>query len=601
MKKLYRVFAVVTTTCSVSIPVHAEEISQDAVLVTATRTAQTTDETLAAVTVITRSDIERSQAKTATDLLSGLAGVETSTSGGYGKATSIYLRGTNSDHVLVLIDGVRVGSATLGSFTWEYLPVEQIERIEIVRGPRSSLYGADAIGGVIQIFTRKGEPGFRAGATAGYGTYHSQEYTANASGADKTTHYSVAAAQFKTDGINARTLTTGNEPDNDGYNNKSFSTRVGHRFASGADLEAHLMHAQGHNMYDGSFQNENKFIQNAIGADLGFAPTSVWNVKLGVGSSRDESTDFLNGTFASKYFTTRRVQSWQNDLTLAAKQLLTLGIDRQTDFVDSSTAFNINSRDNSGYFVQHQAGFGKHDLLLGLRRDDNQSFGSHNTGNLAWGYALNEERLRFVSSYGKAFKAPTFNQLYDPFVGNANLQPEESESLELGLRGKEGWGKWDVRAYQTNIDHLIIFQPPSYQAINIDRARIRGLETEITAQTDKNRASLNLTLLDPRDVSTDHLLPRRTKYTLKLDDELRLGAWSVGAAWLYHSYRYDDPQNTVRMGGYGLFNLRAQYDVSKNWLVRARLDNVFDKPYQTANTYNSLGRNIFVSLGYQTH
>ncbi len=574
-------------------------IEAPAIVVTATRTAQTVDETLASVTVITRQDIERSQAKTMAELLNGLAGVETSVTGGYGKSTSVYLRGTNADHLVVLVDGVRVGSATLGTVSWQYLPIEQIDRIEIVRGPRSSLYGADAIGGVVQIFTRKGNEGFRAGATAGYGTYRAREYSANASGAGEGTHYSVAAAQFKTDGINARTVAAANESDNDGYNNKSFNTRVGHRFANGAEIQAHLLHAQGNTTYDGSFTNESDFIQNALGAEFRIAPADMWNTKLQVGRSRDETDDFKNGVYKTTYNTDRRLQSWQNDLALAEKQLLTLGIDKQTDRIQSSTSYNATSRDNTGYFAQYQASLGKHDLLVGQRRDDNQAFGTHHTGNLAWGYAIMDERLRLVTSYGTAFKAPTFNQLYYPGIGNPNIKPEESESMELGLRGKEGWGKWNLRAYQTNVDNLIVFQPPTYQAMNIDRARIRGLETEISAEMGKNRASFNVTLLDPRDVGTDKLLPRRAKRMLKLDDEISFASWRLGASWLYHDYRYDDPQNTIRMGGYGLVNLHAQYDLGKFWFLRARVDNLFDKPYQTAATYNSLRRNYFFTVGYQ--
>lgn len=599
MKNLRCLTAVPAVACLLATPAQAEPDSQDAVIVTATRTAVTANETLAAVTVINREDIERSQAKTAIELLTGIAGLDSNVSGGYGKVTDFFLRGTNSDHVLVLVDGVRIGSATLGTVSWQYLPVEQIDRIEIVRGPRSSLYGADAIGGVVQIFTRRGKDGISAGAAAGYGTYDSREYTANVSGANGGSHYSLVASRFQTDGINTQPVSVANEPDTDGYRNDSFSTRVGHRFAGGAEIEARLMHAQGSTEYDGSFSNETDFIQNTVGAEWRFAPTSAWNVKLQAARSRDETDDFLNGVYVSTFNTNRRLQSWQNDVTLAPKQLLTLGADWQTDLVESSTAFNATSRDNTGYFAQHQAGFGRHDLLVGLRRDDNEAFGTRDTGNLAWGYALQGERLRLVASYGTAFKAPTFNQLYDPFVGNPAIRPEKSESVELALRGKQEWGKWDVRVYRTDVDDLIIFQPPTYQAININRARIRGLETEVSTKTGWGEVALNATLLDPRDVETDKLLPRRARRSLRLDADRAFGPLRLGAEWLAQGRRYDDPANTVRMGGYGLVNLRARYDLGKYWSLRARADNIFDKEYETAATYNSLGRRYFVTLGYQ--
>jgi vitamin B12 transporter len=607
MNRLYPTLVAVVATYVISISVHAEEVPADTVVVTATRTAQTVDETLAPVTIITRDDIERRQAKTVEELLNGLAGVGTSVSGGYGKTTSVYLRGTNDSHVVVLVDGVRLGSATLGTYSWEFLPIEQIERIEIVRGPRSSLYGPDAVGGVIQIFTRKGKEGIRTGATAGYGKYRSSEVAANVSGADAGTHFSVAASHFATRGIDSRKPApefSGGpvyaEPDPDGYRNKSASARVGHRFTSGAEIEAQLMHVQGHTHYDGSFVNETDFIQNTNGLKARFAPTGIWNVTLQTGHSRDETDNFKNGAYMSTFNTRRRSHVWQNDLTLGSQQLLTLGIDARKELVESSSSYNATSRRDKGYFVQHQAGLGDHDLLLGLRRDDTYGYGAQDTGNIAWGYALIGDRLRVTTSYGTAFKAPTFNQLYDPFVGNPNIKPEEAESYDVGLRGKTAKTAWAMHIFQTNVENLIVFQPPTYQAVNIDRARIRGLENELGMTHGANRLQLNLTFLDPRDATTGALLPRRAKRSLKLDDEYRLGQWRLGATWLAESYRYDDPQNTVRLGGYGLLDLRAQVDFAKDWFIRGRFGNVLDKNYTTAANYYSQGRNYFLSVGYQT-
>ena len=580
--------------------------TSDPVLVTATRTAQTADASLAAVTVITRTDIEQSQAQSVPELLTGVAGIDASVAGGHGKVTSLYMRGTNDDHVVVLVDGMRLGSATLGTYSWEFLPLDQVERIEIVRGPRSSLYGADAFGGVIQILTRKGEAGVRHGASAGYGTYDSRDYAANLTGATGGTHYSVAAARRSTDGINARRPAQEfvggplySEPDTDGYTNDSSSMRVGHRFSAGTEIEAHLLHTQGHTAYDGSFVNETDFIQNVAGTQLRFAPSATWDMALRAGRSRDETDNFKDGAYVTTFNTARRQVSWQNDLTLAPKQLFTFGIDRQTDRVESSDLYNTTSRRIVGYFVQHQASFARHELLFGLRRDDTYDYGTQDTGNIAWGYAIDGERLRVVASYGTAFKAPTFNQLYNPFVGNPALRPEEAESVELGLRGKTERLRWDVRTFLTNVDNIIVFQPPTYQAVNLNRARIRGLETEVAMKTARNHIGLNATLLDPQEVETDTLLPRRAKRSVRLDATHTIGRWQFGGDWLMQSYRYDDPQNMTRISGYGLLNLRTQYAWTKDWFVRARFDNVFDKEYETAATYNSLGRRYFVTLGYQ--
>ncbi len=603
---MHRVVLVLSSGLVLAPPHLAHAESADPIVVTATRTARTADDSLAAVTVLTRDDIEQSQAKTVPELLTGIAGIDTSVAGGYGKVTSLYMRGTNDDHVIVLVDGMRLGSATLGTYSWEFLPLDQVERVEIVRGPRSSLYGADAIGGVIQIFTRKGQAGLQHGGSAGYGTHDTRDYSANLSGASGGTHYSVAAARLSSDGINARRPAQEfvggplySEPDKDGYRNDSGSMRLGHRFGGGTEFEAHVTHAQGHTEFDGSFLNETDFIQNLVGTQLRFAPSATWDMSVRAARSRDETDNFKDGTYVTTFNTARRQLTWQNDVTLAPRQLLTLGIDRQRDEIESSDFYEETSRRVLAYFVQHQAGLGKHDLLLGLRRDDTSGRGNDDTGNIAWGYAIDGERLRLVASYGTAFKAPTFNQLYSPFVGNPQLNPEEAESAELGLRGKTTNLRWDVRAFETHIDNLIVFQPPTYQAVNLRRARIRGVEGEMAMNIGQNRIELNATILDPQEVSTDTILPRRAKRSMRLDVARDVGHWQVGGDWLIQSDRYDDPQNTVRMGGYGLLNLRAQYALDKAWFVRARLDNVFDKNYETAATYNSLDRRYFIALGYQ--
>jgi vitamin B12 transporter len=600
MKRPYRyIVAMAAIVLSFSHSAHAERDPANAIIVTATRTAVTADETLAPVTVITREDIERSQAKSVAELLTGTAGVNSSVSGGYGKATSLFLRGTNADHVLVLVDGIRVGSATLGTMQWEYLPLAQVERIEIVRGPRSSLYGADAIGGVIQIFTRKGEPGFRAGATAGGGSDDAKEYTANISGAQGGFHYSASASHFRTDGINARTVAAANEPDDDGYYNKSGSARVGYRFSNTTELQAFVLHTEAQSEYDGSFVNETDTIQNVSGVEFSTAFSDNWNSKFQVGHGRDESENFLDRAFRSNFNTTRRTQSWQNDISLPAKQLVTLGVDHQTDLIDSSSTFVTTSRDNTGYFAQYQVDFGAASLLLGGRSDDNQAYGNHGTGNIALGVPLRGERLRLIAAYGTAFKAPSFNQLFFPSFGNPDLKPEESETFDLGLRGKRSGMTWSANAFQNNVDNLIVFLPPTFAPVNIGRARIRGLETEVVAKTGNNRLALNGTMLDPRDVESDKLLPRRAKRIMRIDESYQLGRWQVGATWLAQSYRYDDPQNTIRVGGSSVVDLYTRWDLAKHWFLQARAANVLNKEYQTAATFNSPGRNYFATLGYQ--
>jgi vitamin B12 transporter len=584
----------------------ASDVTESApIFVTATRTAQTADEALASVTVITHEDIERCQVTSVSELLTGLAGIDSTVNGGYGKTTSLFLRGTNSDHVLVIIDGVKIGSATTGKSALEFLPLNQIDHIEIVRGPRSSLYGSEAIGGVIQIFTRKGLDKLEAHATASAGSYNTRTVSADISTAQDGTDLGMTAARFKTGGFNARQPTYGtygvNEPDKDGYSNDSVTARLRHRFDGGAEIVTHLFRAQGHTDYDGN-PNRTDFIQQAMGADLGLSPADNWRVTLRAGQSQDNSDNFKDTTYSSRFNTQRGTISWQNDVTLGKDHLLTLGVDRQTDRVISTTAYTVDRRDDAGIYGQLQNRFDNNDFLIATRRDDNDAFGKYSTGNAAWGYTFSKT-LRLTAAYGTAFKAPTFNQLYYPGYGNPNLQPEKSKSLEAGLHGKQTWGGWDLRVYQTDIGDLIntVCNTTTWActAENVNEARIRGIETQLSTTLAGWQSGLNISITDPRDVGTDHVLPRRSKQTLRLDTDRAFGKTHFGMTWLAQSRRYDDTANTTVMGGYGLVNLRTQYDLSKDWLVRAHLDNVFDKQYETVRTYNSPGRSLFVSLNYQ--
>lgn len=587
------------------LPLLAQPSDTQTVIVTATRTAQTADETLASVTVITREDIERQQAQSVQDLLRGVPGLSLANNGGPGKTTSVFLRGTESDHVLVLIDGVKVGSATLGTAAFQDFPIEQIERIEIVRGPRSSLYGSEAIGGVIQIFTRKGGGALKPYFSAGGGRYHTYYASGGVSGGGSRGWFHLGAGHFDTQGFNAcrgggGCFTT--EPDEDGYRNSSGALRAGYRFDNGTELDINALRAEGDNEYDGSFVNESQSVQQVVGARLGFSPLEAWRATLLAGRSRDESDNFKDGVFKSRFDTERDTLSFQNDLTLGSRQLLTLGLDYQDDRVKSTTAYAVNARDNTGLFVQYQARLGAHDLQFSLRRDDNEQFGGHTTGGTAWGSDLGNG-LRFVASYGTAFKAPTFNELYFPGFGNPNLRPEESQSLELGLQGVFAAGRWSLNAYETHVDELIAFDATILAPANIEQARLRGLEATIGARLAEWNTNASFTWLDPENRSTGpnsgKVLPRRARQALRLDADRALGQVRFGASLLAVGRRYDDLANTRAMGGYATVDLRAEYAFARAWRLQARIENLFDKEYETAAFYNQPGRSLYLTLRYQ--
>jgi len=568
------------------------------VIVTATRTPQSIDDTNAPVSTISRNQIEQSGAKSITELLVGMPGIDTSTNGGYGQPSSIFLRGTNSNHVLTLIDGVRVGSATVGTTAFHLLPVEQIDRIEIVRGPRASLYGSDAIGGVIQIFTRSGSKDTQSNANLGYGTYNTIQGGAGISGSFDRSSASVYVNTVSTGGIN--TQEAGN-PDDDGYENHSLSASLNSQVSETSELNISVLRAQGENEFDNAFDppastHSSDFVQQVISVRGSFMPTTIWDSSIRFGESRDDLDTFKDTVNDGVFNTKRQELSWQNDLQLS-EALVTLGLDYVDENVSGSADYVVTERDNIGVFGQWQQDFSAHHVVVGLRHDDNEQFGNHDTGNLDYGYDINSG-LRVLFSYGTAFKAPSFNDLYFPGFGNPDLKPEESSSFEFGLRGKAQRGGWEIRAYQTEIDDLIVFDLVSFVPENVARAKIKGIEFEGNTVISDWRFMGALSFLDPRNSDTDKILRRRARQIMRLNANRKFSNTFVNLGLVAQGKRYDDAENTVELDGYLLFNLKAGYELGKQWILEAALDNALDEDYQTAAGFNNPGRTVMFTLRF---
>ncbi|MDA7088559.1 TonB-dependent vitamin B12 receptor [Pseudomonas sp. SA3-5] len=589
----------------------AEHVYLQDQVVTATRTAQTVEQSLAAVTVFDRAQIEQSQATSVPELLKRVPGVSLTNNGGPGKNTSLFMRGSESDHVLVLIDGIKIGSVTSGGAALQDLPLELIERIEVVRGPRSSLYGSEAIGGVIQIFTRKGTGlGVKPFFAAGVGTHDSYNGSAGVSGGDEQGWYSLGLSGADSDGTNVKSAaTSGYEDDADGYRNLSASLSAGYRFDNGLELDASLLQAKSHNDYDqvnrkrsAGFRAHADGESRVFGSRARFAPLEPWQVTLQLGRSEDKSDSYQDGSFDSRFDSRRDSASWQNDLSLAPGHTLTLGADYLHDEVSGSTAYAEDSRDNTGGFVQYLGEAGQHDWQLSLRRDNNQQFGQHDTGNLGYGYALNDW-LRATLSYGTAFKAPTFNELYFPSYGNPELEAETSNSLEAGLAGQHSWGHWSVNAFRTRIEDLIAYDASIKAPANVAEARIRGVELVLASQLLGWDWNANYTLMEPENRSSGandgNELTRRAKQLFNLDLDRRLGAFSVGASLHAEGQRYDDLANTKELAGYATLDLRGEYRIDHEWRLQTRIANLLDADYETAQGYNQPGQAVYLTLRYQ--
>ncbi|HYW03754.1 MAG TPA: TonB-dependent receptor [Gammaproteobacteria bacterium] len=587
-------------------PAHAGSMSLSPVVVTATRSPETASRVVAPVQVITRADIERSQASSLPDLLAGMPGVQVSTSGGYGKVSSLFLRGTNANQMLVLVDGVRFGSVTSGTAPWSQIPLSQIQRIEIVRGPVSSLYGANAIGGVIQIFTRKPTPKRRVTASVGGGTYRTGKASASISGHTGRTGYSLTLGHFHTDGYDVQKngvpsgygYKTPNQPDADGYRSNSVSGWLTHGFAGGVRVKGHFLRAQGRTDYDGSFQNATDFVNQVGGASVRVPVTGRWSTTLQAGSSLDQNDNLDNGVHSSTFNSRIDSGSWLNRIDLGRHQDLTVGADYRRESVASDTHYDHSRRHNLGAFALDQLYFGRNTLQASVRHDRNSAYGDQNTGSIAWGYRL-AHGLRVTASYGSAFDAPTFNDLYYPGFSNPKLSPERSHGGGLGLKQRFSRGHWEVHAFRSDVRDLIQLAGPAFQPENVARARIDGAEASGLYRIGAWRTYAAATWLDPRDRSTGEMLARRSRWSGRAELDRKLGRLSVGTVVRARSYSYDNASNSIRLGGFTTVGLHASYSLTRHLTLAGRIANLFDRSYTTAYTYRQPGRTVFASIRYR--
>ncbi|HMB44099.1 MAG TPA: TonB-dependent receptor, partial [Luteimonas sp.] len=537
--------------------------------------------------------------------------------GGLGKVTTLFLRGTESDHTLFLIDGVRIGSSTSGLASLQDIPIETIDRIEIVRGPRSSLYGSDAIGGVIQIFTRRGTAGVHPRLRVGVGSHDLREASAGVDAQSQRGWFGVDGSWQRTDGINACRgigfpLYAGcgmdnPDPDRDGYRDSALSLHGGVHATDALTLEGNALRGEGHNAYDADpawgLPNNSDTVQQVIGGKLRYVPSDTVTVQVTAGRNVDASNDFMGDVFVDRFDSKRDSASLQADIKLGHDQLLTMGADWLRDRGDVASAFASfdKARGNRAAFAQWQARLGRSDVQASLRHDDNDQFGGHDTGAVAWGIDA-AHGLRFTASAGSAFKAPTLNELYYPFYGNDTLLPETSRSVEVGAAQRmRGW-HWQLSAYDTTIDDLITYDPMMFVANNIDSARIRGAELTLATSLAGWDLSGQATTTDPRNRSAsnnDKQLPRRARESARIDLDRAFDRWRLGATWIAEGGRYDDVANTLRVGGYATLDLRAERALASDWSLQAEVRNAFDRRYETAAYYNQPGREWALSLRWR--
>ncbi|MEC5212149.1 vitamin B12 transporter [Polaromonas sp. CG_9.5] len=564
-------------------------------VVTATRVAQPLSDVVADVSIIDRAQIERSGAVGVADVLKRLPGIEITRNGGPGATTSVFLRGAESRFTAVYIDGVRIDSQATGGAAWEAIPLALIDRIEVLRGPAAAVYGSDALGGVIQFFTRRGETGFSPYAGVGVGTYNTRKLEAGFSGASGAFDYALGLAHEKSDGFNARPI-AGQNPDKDGYRNQSANLRLGFQINKAQRLEATYLSSDGNSGYDNSLRADDRNLHKlqTLGLNWQAQWTEAWSTRLSV----TESTDRYETT-PSPYLTETRLRGYTllNEVRLG-EHLLTAALERKEDHLKNAPIDQGRSQNALalGYGFSHQA----HTVQLNVRHDKDSEFGGKTTGSAAYAYAFTPA-WRATASAGTAFRAPTLYQRFSQY-GVATLVPEKSRNVELGLRWAQGASSAGLVAYRNKVDNLITFAGAGgcistfgcYS--NTARAEYSGATLSAAHAMNGVNLAASLDVQNPRDLATGKSLARRAKEHATLSADTRVANWQLGAEAQFSGKRFDDAANTRVLSGYSLVNLSASTPISKDWTLLARIDNLADKKYEVARTYGTAGRTFYAGV-----
>ena len=577
--------------------------NHDTMVVTASRFEQPITAVLAPVSVLTRSDLEALQATSLLDAIKVLPGIEIGQSGGRGQSASIFLRGTESNHVLVLLDGVRLPRTMMGTVDFNMLPLNTVERIEVIRGAGSTVYGSDAIGGVINIITRNDVESKRFGLGVGsFGTG-----LANAGITTQLTESLSMQLQGgfeSTSGYNIHPEYTLPESE---YGFESKNAAVRFSFDPVENWNSNLIGRWYQNKieYDDFGNKKNGWVESySVGLDTAYR-AGPWNSLARLEIGEQENYDYLDieprdeadltskirqiySSFTSRY-------QMQDDLALTLGLDLTLEKYLKGNFI-SARDIADNPRKNIGLFALTNWNLTQSVLLeASFRHDKNDQFGGNNTGLIALGWNITPE-YRLFASYGSAFKAPTFDSLYG-YGGNVNLKSEHSKNIEFGLEGSLFDAAWTINAYINEIDNLINYDYTLPLAVNIDKAQIKGIEFSADFDISSLNNQITLDFRDPIDKTKNEQLARRAKQIFKWRTSIWIGDILLGTQYIYQSKRLDFSGGEM-LGSYSVLDFTAQYDLTNQVTLSGKLANVLDEKYETAGGYPEAGRAFYLNLDF---
>ncbi len=567
-------------------------------VITATRTATRTDELVSDVVVIDRQAIESSTARTLSELLTRQAGVQMSANGGLGKTSSIFIRGTESRHTILLIDGVRYGSATAGTPSLDNIPVEMIERIEVLKGPASALYGSEGVGGVVQIFTRRGTDGSHPYASATVGSRGYGQIAAGTTGGQGALTYAIGLQKTREKGFSATNpnVQFGNyNADRDPFDQDAVNGSFSYAVNKDWSVSGTLLLSNGLTHIDDGpgLDSITKLNTQVLGLGVKGKVSDIWRTELRASTSRDKSYSPVASS-PGRFNTEQNEVSWQNEIDTPLGVAL-VGIERRDQDVDSTTNYVLKSRSIDAVFAGLNGSAGSHSWQVNVRRDRNSQFGSANTWFAGYGYQF-LPAWRFNVSHGTSFVAPSFNQLYFPNFGNPDLQPERGRNTDVGISYSAAGQVVKLVRFENKIRGFIT---NTTLPQNVPQARIEGWTLSYEGDLGALQLRASLDSLDPRNELTGKLLPRRAEQQATLGADYRVGAWKFGGSLLHLGNRFDNATNTLPLGAFTTLDLAADYALSKAWTLQARVNNATDRTYETAYGYNQAGRAFYLTLRFQ--
>lgn len=587
---------------------HAQTSTQslEPVIVTAARTAQKAGDVIADHVVITAEDIAQSGQTSLIDLLQTQRSVEITRNGGAGNSASVALRGGTNKQTLLLIDGVRSFSSTSGEPTWSAIPLSQIDHIEIVLGPMAVLYGADAVGGVIQIFTKKGDGKPHPTFSAGAGSYGEEVLTAGIYGSTQGDHalrYAFNASREEARGFSSTNKLVGKsfDPDDDGYSKRSASGSLSMELAKGQEIGASFLSSRNDGEYDTSLAKDyNPHLISEVDVYSVYTRNRItdnWTSLFQVSRSEDKGRTYTSPK-ASVIESQQDRYTWQNDIRFGTDLLQIIAEHLREE---AETKDIDKNRDTDSLAVAYQMKRGNHLGSAAVRYDDNSAYGSRVTGSLGYGYHLTPA-WRVNGSVGTSFRAPTFNELYYPKSGNPDAKPEKGKNAEIGAYYDNGTSDFSIVYYRNRLTDLLDYAPcaasSSGCATNIEEALLKGISLAAGTKLGNFALRGNLDFQEPRNKTNDTLIARRAQTHGSISLDYEQGLWSLGGDLLFSGHRYNDDDNLRRLGGYTLLNLHATYDLTDNWQLFGRWNNVTNKDYTLAYGYETPGSNVFVGVRY---